>query len=50
MQLKGVDGAGRRLTEDEIKGSVKLFISSRNKMSDFEVLSQEMNFDIEAAA
>ena len=29
MQLKGVDGSGRRLTEDELIGSVKIHITAR---------------------
>lgn len=50
MQLKGVNGSGKRLSEDEIISSVKIYTSSKNKMSDFEILAQELDFDIEEAA
>ena len=50
MQLKGVDGNGKRLTEDELISSVKIYTSSKNKMSDFEILAKELDFDIEEAA
>ena len=50
IRLMGRDGSGRKLTEDEIMGSVKIHIASRNKISDFEILAKELNFDIESAA
>lgn len=50
MQLKGIDGTGKKLSEDETMGAVKIFIGSRNRVSDLDVLAEQVDFDVEAAA
>jgi len=37
--LKGVDGAGRRLTEDEVMYSVKLYVNSKDQNFDYDILA-----------
>ena len=46
----GEDGTGRKLTEDEIMTSVKLYCHSTKKDEDYEQLAKLVNFDIEAKA
>ena len=50
MQLKGIDGTGKKLSEDETMGAVKIFIGSRNRVSDLDLLAEQVDFDVEAGA
>ena len=50
VYLRGEDGAGRSLTEDELMGSVKLHCQAIKKMTDYDELAKEVNFDVEKAA
>ena len=42
MQLKGCDGYGRKLTDDEVMISVKLFVGSLKREEDYEILAEEV--------
>ena len=50
MILKGVDGTGRRMTEDELFTSVKLHCNAVKSQTDYDELAEEVNFDVEKAA
>ena len=50
VYLRGEDGTGRSLTEDELMGSVKLHCQAIKKMTDYDELAKEVNYDVEAAA
>lgn len=50
MWLAGVDGTGRKLTEDELIQSVKLHCHSMKNVLDYNELAKEMNYDVEKAA
>ena len=50
MTIKGVDGAGKKLSEDDIMFSIKLFCANVNKDVDYEQMANEVNFDLDRAA
>lgn len=50
MILKGEDGLGKPLTEDDIMFSVKTFCNSCKKEEDYEMLAREVDFDLVKAA
>ena len=50
MQLKGCDGYGRKLTDDEVMISVKLFVGSLKREEDYEILAEEVQYDVGEAA
>lgn len=49
MTLHGIDGAGRKLTEEEMIASIKLFCQGLKKEEDFEYLAKQVNFDTDKA-
>ena len=50
MTIRGVDGAGKKLSEDDIIFSIKLFCANVNKAGDYEHMASEVNFDLDRAA
>ena len=50
MSLEGVNGEGKRLSEDQIMFSIKNFCKAARKEADYEKLAHEVGFDLDKAA
>lgn len=50
MTLSGKDFAGRKLNQDEILSSVKVFCSSHKKKEELDELADQIGFNVEQAA
>ena len=50
MTLQGWQRSGKKLNEEEMISSIKLYCQSTKKEEDYEVLARELGFDIEQAA
>lgn len=49
MTLHGIDGTGRKLTEEEMMTSIKLFCQGLKKEEDLEVLAKQVGFNVDRA-